>query len=344
MKKNLYSISEEELAYWLKSKGEAEFRKKQINHWLWKSPVCSVKFMKNLPKKLIDKLDNDFYISYPLFSHESKSSDATIKYLFSLEDGISTEGVLIPSKDRVTACISTQVGCKMGCDFCATGKMGFFRNLEMHEIYLQAYFLNKLSIKNYGKKLSNIVVMGMGEPLDNYENTHDALKLIMSKKGMEMSYRRITMSTVGIVPEIKKLADSGLNAELSVSLHAANNSLRNSIMPINKKYDLNSLAKSLQYFHEKTGKRISYEYILLKGINDSKEDAKALAEFTKITPCKINLIEYNPFDGVSYKKSGEKETLDFMKTLEKRNLIVKLRRSRGKDIDAACGQLANKMH
>lgn len=342
MKKNIYSISENELKEYLKGISQASYRYKQLFHWMFQNPVDDFNKMKNLPSKLINHLTKDFEIYLPQIDYESKSKDKTIKYAFNLFDNKIIESVLIPSKERVTACISTQVGCKMGCSFCATGKMGFSRNLEKYEIYYQAWKLNELSQKHFGKKLSNIVVMGMGEPLDNFDNTLSALKLIMAKNGMGMSYRRLTLSTVGLTNEIKMLADSGMDINLSVSLHTANDRLRNKLLPVANKHNLKLLAESLQYFYQKTGKRISYEYVLLKGINDSIEDAKELAEFTKITPCKVNLIEYNSFSEADYKPADAKQTEKFMKVIENKNLIVKLRRSRGKDIDAACGQLANK--
>lgn len=342
MKEDIRQLSLNELKNWLKNNNEPAFRAKQIFHWIWKNALSDFDLMHNLPDKLKQNLKDNFTINDIKDISQLKSKDNTVKAAFALHDGKVVEGVLIPSKDRVTACISTQVGCKMGCSFCATGKMGFSRNLLSGEIFLQAFKLNQISSKIYDKNLSNIVVMGMGEPLDNYDNTTSALRMIMDNYGMNMSHRRITLSTVGLAPAIKKLADSGLNINISISLHTADEQKRSTLIPVNKKYSLSDLAKSLLYYYQKTKKRISYEYILFRDINDSKEDAELLSEFTKITPCKINLIEYNAVDGSNYKKANNKQTAIFMKTLENKNLIVKLRRSKGSDIDAACGQLANK--
>ncbi len=342
MKKDLRNTDKTEIKGWLKEQGEPVFRIDQIEDWLWRRPVSYISEMSNLSKSLRDKLEQTFYLDRLETVHTLKSKDGTHKMAFGLDDGKHVEGVLIPSKERLTACISTQVGCKMGCKFCATGQMGFGRNLSAGEIYLQAWYLNDLAEKQFGKRLSNIVVMGMGEPLDNFYNTMRAMNRVMDDNGMGMSHRRITLSTVGLVPEIKKLADTGADVHLSVSLHAANDELRMRILPIAAKYKLKDLAESLQYYHQKTKKRISYEYVLLKGVNDSLKNAAELAEFTKITPCKINLIEYNAVEGTGYGKSEENNTQAFMRFLEKRNLVVNLRRSRGGDVDAACGQLANK--
>ncbi|MFP4664785.1 MAG: 23S rRNA (adenine(2503)-C(2))-methyltransferase RlmN [Bacteroidales bacterium] len=342
MKKDLRNTDKTEIQEWLKDKKEPAFRASQIDHWLWTQPVSDILEMSNLSKTLREALDAEFYLNKLELVHQSEAKDGTLKMAYKLDDDRHVEGVLIPSKSRITACISTQIGCKMGCRFCATGKMGFGRDLTAGEIYMQAWHLNAVSEKKFGSKLSNLVVMGMGEPLDNFQNSMRAINKIMAKNGMGMSHRRITLSTAGLVPEIKKLADTDADVHLSVSLHAANDELRSKLMPINRKYGLKTLAESLQYYHEKTKKRISYEYVLLKGINDSLENAAELAEFTKISPCKINLIEYNPVEGTGYGKSDEKNTQAFMAFLEKRNLIVNLRRSRGKDVDAACGQLANK--
>lgn len=332
----------EQISSWLISRGEKAFRQKQISHWLWQQAVQDFDDMSNLSKSLREKLKEDFSLTQLSILTTQHSSDGTVKTGFKLNDNAFIEGVLIPSQERVTACISTQVGCRMGCKFCATAGLGFSRNLSAGEIFLQVYLLNELSKKTYGNGLSNVVIMGMGEPLDNYEATKLAVQYMTSETGLGMSPRRITLSTCGLSDKIKQMADDGLKIKLSISLHAANDELRRKIMPINNKHKLADLAESLQYYHEKTKHRISYEYVLLKGINDKQSDVKELAEFTKITPCKINLIEYNPVFGLPYEKSSENSTQKFIAYLESKNLIVKLRRSRGADVDAACGQLANK--
>lgn len=341
--RNLRELSNKEIKNWLTENGEKTFRFTQINSWLWKQPVKDFDSMLNISKSLREKLKSSFKISAPSISQKQVSKDGTIKLGFRLEDGLFIEGVLIPSPKRITACISTQAGCRMGCKFCATASLGFKRNLTTEEIYLHTFELNKLSKEHFGSNVSNIVIMGMGEPLDNYDATVAAVRHITSEEGMAMSPRRITISTSGVIPGIKRLAEEELGIHLSVSLHSANEKTRSRIMPINNKYNLEELAKTLQEFHKKTNIRISYEYLLLDGVNDSLKDAKELAEFTKITPCKINLIEYNPVKGISFAKSDSKNTENFIHYLNSRNLIVNVRRSRGSDVDAACGQLANKI-
>ncbi|MFW5805607.1 MAG: 23S rRNA (adenine(2503)-C(2))-methyltransferase RlmN [Bacteroidales bacterium] len=341
MKRELHNTSEAEIKAWLSKQQTPAFRYKQIDTWLWKHGIDSISQMQNLPATLKESLERDFYLDTIRETKTVKSLDGSIKVAFLLSDNTFIEGVLIPSGNRITACISTQVGCRLGCRFCATGKMGFARNLHAGEIYLQAWKLNALSKAEYGRHLSNIVVMGMGEPMDNYEHTVSALRKIIDDNGMGMSPRRITVSSAGLPTEIKMLADSGLNIQLSISLHSADNETRSRIMPINNKHDLHVLAKSLLYYHQQTKKRISYEYILFDKLNDTVPDAAQLAEFVKITPCKINLIEYNTVDGSGFEKTGNKNTQQFIGYLESKNLVVNLRHSRGDDVNAGCGQLAN---
>ncbi|MGC9330686.1 MAG: 23S rRNA (adenine(2503)-C(2))-methyltransferase RlmN [Bacteroidales bacterium] len=342
MMQELRNTSEAEIKTWLSKQQFPAFRYKQIESWLWQHPVDDIVQMQNLPVLLRDKLKTDFYLDAIEAIKINSSNDGSMKVAFSLSDDTYIEGVLIPSGKRITACISTQVGCRLGCRFCATGGMGFTRNLHAGEIYLQAWKLNELSKAEYGRHLSNIVVMGMGEPLDNYDHTVSALRKIIDENGMGMSPRRITLSTAGLAPNIKNLAGSGLNIQVSVSLHAADNELRSRLMPINNKYDIHVLAESLQYYYQKTKKRLSYEYILFHEINDSLSHVAQLAEFVKITPCKINLIEYNMVEGSDFKKSNNQNTHQFIRYLEDKNIVVNLRNSRGDDVDAGCGQLANK--
>ena len=260
-----------------------------------------------------------------------------------MEEGGFVEGVLIPSGARNTACISTQAGCPLACDFCATGKFGFVRNLTAGEIFDQVVELRRVSEKEKQGSLTNIVLMGMGEPLLNYENVLKAIGHMISPDGLGISPQRITLSTVGIADGIKRLGDDGVRFNLAVSLHTANDLKRNAIMPVNKSNPLETLSKAIRYFHEKTGARITFEYILMKGVNDGLNDAADLARFCKIVPCKINLIEYNPVEGVPFQASPGEQIGQFKTFLENRNMIVNIRKSRGKDIDAACGQLANKI-
>jgi len=271
------------------------------------------------------------------------STDRTIKSAFRLHDGKITEGVLIPGKKRMTACISSQVGCSLSCAFCATGKLDRLRNIDAEEIFDQVVIIKNQAEKDYQRPLSNIVYMGMGEPLLNYKNVLRSVEMITAEEGLGMSPKRITVSTAGIAKMIKQLGDDEVKFNLALSLHAATDAKRSEIMPINDSNSLEALSEALVYFHEKTGSRVTFEYIIFKDFNDSLEDAKDLAAFAKVVPCKINIIEYNSIDDALFEKADPEKTDKFAEFLENTfNLIVNVRRSRGKDIDAACGQLANK--
>jgi 23S rRNA (adenine2503-C2)-methyltransferase len=270
------------------------------------------------------------------------SSDKTIKCAFKLHDSNVVEGVLIPTTSRMTACISSQVGCSLTCAFCATGKLKRMRNLEASEIYDQVVALRDQAENTYNIPLSNIVYMGMGEPLLNYKNTLASVEKITSPEGLGMSPQRITVSTAGIAKMIMKLGDDGVKFNLALSLHAANDEKRNKIMPINEQNSLDALAEALRYFYDKTGTRVTYEYIIFRNFNDELQDARELAEFCKHVPCKVNIIEYNPIDDGEYQQADAHKVDAFARFLESKNIVVNVRRSRGKDIDAACGQLANK--
>ncbi|MBE9467908.1 MAG: 23S rRNA (adenine(2503)-C(2))-methyltransferase RlmN [Bacteroidetes bacterium] len=320
---------------------EKAFRAKQVYEWLWQKHASSFDEMTNISKEIRSLLKQNFSLSQIKIKNLQKSSDKTIKTAFELSDGNIIEGVLIPAQNRATACISSQVGCKLGCKFCATGHLGYTRNLTVAEIYDQVVII-KQQAEESDLHFSNIVLMGMGEPLLNYDNVMSAIKLITSKQGLAMSNSRITLSTSGINKMIKKLADDNVRFNLAVSLHSANNDKRSQLMPVNKTNPLNELAQALKYFNEKTQSRITFEYLLIKDINDGMNDAKELAIFCKNVPCKINIIEYNPIDSNSFKRSTKEKTDAFVNYLENKNIIVNIRRSRGKDIDAACGQLANK--
>ncbi len=322
--------------------GEKKFRAKQVYEWLWKKSVGSIEEMTNLPKTLREKLKKSYAVYSVSVADYKKSKDRTIKLLFRLYDGVIVEGVLIPSGKRVTACISTQAGCKLKCEFCATGRMKFQRNLASGEVYDQVVLMNRHAEDNYGHGLSNIVLMGMGEPLLNYENVVSAIDKLSGRDGLGISPRRITLSTAGIIEGIKRLADEGLKINLAISLHTADPVKRDKLMPVNRTNTLDELAKSIIYFHKKTGLRVTYEYLLLKDVNDDLEDAQKLAAFCKISPCKINLIEYNTDEEIPFERSEKEKTEKFKDILEAKNMIVNIRRSRGGDVHAACGQLANR--
>jgi len=342
VKKDLRNITTEELAAFLTSHGEKAFRAKQIMLWLWKKSATSIDEMTDLSVKTRALLNEHFQINAVHIAEQQQSADGTVKYAFKLHDGFVVEGVLIPTTNRTTACISSQVGCSLTCKFCATGRLKRERNLNADEIYDQVSIIAKQAHDTYGKPLSNIVYMGMGEPLLNYSNMIKSIDLICGEHGLNISPRRITVSTAGIAKMIKKLGDDEVSFNLALSLHAANDSKRDKIMPINEQNSLESLAEALKYFYEKTGTRVTYEYIIFKNFNDKLEDAQELAAFCKHVPCKVNIIEYNPIDGGEFTQADTEKVDAFAAYLERKNVIVNIRRSRGKDIDAACGQLANK--
>ena len=343
MKKDIREISQEELEQFFLENNQQKFRIKQLNEWLWEKGANSFDQMSSLSKDLRELLNEKFEFKSAKIDQEFKSTDGTIKFSFKLFDDKLVEGVLIPSKKRVTACISSQIGCSLDCTFCATGTMGLSRNLSSSEIFDQVFKLNEESDKNYGRSLTNIVFMGMGEPLLNYNNLLKAIHHITSEKGMGVSPRRITVSTAGLSKQIMKLADDEVKFNLAISLHSAIDEIRSEIMSINNAINLQTLKESIRYFYEKTNNRVTYEYILFKDLNDDLDAARRLAAFCRISPCKENLIEYNTIDGFDFEKSTEENTQGFIEFLEHRNIIVHLRKSKGKDIDAACGQLVNKL-
>ena len=338
---DIRDLSLKDLENFFINNNQKAFRAKQVYEWLWHKHVSSFDNMTNISKEIRSLLTQNFLLDHIKIKNLQKSADKTIKTAFELSDGGIIEGVLIPAQKRATACISSQVGCKLACEFCATGHLGFKRNLTVAEIYDQVVFIKQQAEDN-NLLFSNIVFMGMGEPLLNYDNVLSAINIITSKQGLAMSNSRITLSTSGINKMIKKLADDNVRFNLAVSLHSANNEKRSQLMPINRTNPLNDLAESLKYFYTKTQNRITFEYLLLKDVNDGVVDAKELAVFCKNVPCKVNIIEFNPIDNSSLKKSTKEKTDAFVNYLESKNIIVNIRRSRGKDIDAACGQLANK--
>ncbi|MFM7311445.1 MAG: 23S rRNA (adenine(2503)-C(2))-methyltransferase RlmN [Flavobacteriales bacterium] len=339
---DIRSLTTEELIHFFEEKGEKKFRAKQVMEWLWKKSARDFDEMTNLSIDTRNLLKEYFTLSTIRVADQQISSDRTIKCAFEVEAGKVVEGVLIPTASRMTACISSQVGCSLSCAFCATGRLKMLRNLTAGEIYDQVVYLRNQAQERYQIPLSNIVYMGMGEPLLNYKNVMTSIEKITSPDGLGMSPQRITVSTAGVAKMIQKLGDDGAKFNLALSLHAANDEKRSKIMDINESNHLEILSQALKYFHEKTGTRVTFEYIIFKDFNDSIRDAHELANYCKNLPVKINIIEYNPIDDGEYQQAAPERVDAFAQFLESKNLIVNVRRSRGKDIDAACGQLANK--
>ncbi len=340
-KANIRSLDRGQILEYLESIGEKKFRTDQIQQWLWQKGVGSFEEMQNLSKSLRERL-NVKILSISSLRQVSvqASSDGTRKYAFQISNGQQVEGVLIPTPKRVTACISSQSGCSLDCKFCATGYLPYKYNLPSYEIFDQVFQLNQESIKHFGRPLSNIVYMGMGEPLLNYRHVMDSIHWITSPNGLGMSPQRITVSTSGIAKMIRKLGDDGVKFEFALSLHTANNEKRSQIMSINDSNNLEDLADALKYFYEKTRTRVTYEYCIFKDFNDGIADAKELAAFSRIIPSKVNIIEYNPVPESGFENTSPKRMEAFIRYLEAQKVIVNIRRSRGKDIDGACGQLA----
>ena len=330
----------DEIRAFVEGLGEKSFRARQIYEWVWKKNAGSFDQMSNLPLGLRKSLEKDYVINCLTVNTEQISKDRIRKYGFRTFDDQLVEGVLIPSGKRITGCISSQIGCPLNCSFCATARLKNRRNLSAGEIFDQVHLLLENATKAYGAKLSNLVFMGMGEPLLNYENVLRAISHITSVDGLGISPRRLTLSTVGLKDGIRRLGDDKFRCLLAISLHSTNDRKRSHIMPINKSNPLPELAESIKYFFSQTGTRIIYEYLLMKDFNDSTEDARGLAEFCKITPCKVNLIEYNRVEGSPFESSTKDRFEAFAGFLESRNMVVNIRRSRGQDIAAACGQLA----
>ncbi len=341
-KRNIRSLSPVELEEFFTSSGQKPYRARQVSEWLWKKSAWSFDEMTSLSLEIRKLLEENFAINHLTVSHQQVSSDRTIKNAFRLFDGNTIEGVLIPTEKRMTACVSSQVGCSLTCKFCATGKLDRIRNLEADEIYDQVVVISKQALEKYGKPLSNIVYMGMGEPLLNYQNVLQSIEKVTSQSALGMAQKRITVSTAGIAKMICKLGDDKVKFNLALSLHAANDEKRSSIMPINDSNSLAALKDALRYYYEKTGNPVTYEYIIFKDFNDSLKDAEELARFCGVVPSKVNIIEYNTTGDGLFNKADEDKTMRFRNFLESKRITAKIRRSRGKDIDAACGQLANK--
>ncbi len=342
MKRDIRKLSLEDLSNVFLELNEKPFRANQVWEWLWKKSATSFDEMSNISLQLRFQLQSQFIINPVSVKTTQHSNDGTVKTAFELHDNELIEGVLIPADDRMTACVSSQVGCSLSCKFCATGYMDRKRNLDPGEIYDQVIAIDKQAKDKFDTPLSNIVFMGMGEPLLNYRNVLEGIDRITSDKGLNMSPKRITVSTAGIAKMIRKLADDEVKFNLALSLHAANDKKRDQIMPINETNTLKALMEALQYFYNKTKNKITFEYIVFHNFNDSLEDAKELWRFARQVPCKINIIEYNPISEADFKNTGPDKLDLFQKYLQDKGLIVRVRRSRGKDIDAACGQLANK--
>ncbi|MFB6457551.1 23S rRNA (adenine(2503)-C(2))-methyltransferase RlmN [Chitinophaga sp. Hz27] len=342
-KKNIRHFSLPQLQEYFGSIGEKAFRAKQVYEWLWLRHASSFEAMTNISKDLRSKLEENFTLPAVAVDATQQSNDGTIKSRFRLHDSHLVEGVLIPTDSRQTACVSSQVGCSLSCKFCATGYMARKRNLDYDEIYDEVALINQQAMDAYGKKLTNIVFMGMGEPLLNYKNVLQAIEKITSPEGMGMSPKRITVSTAGVAKMIRQLGDDKVRFNLALSLHAATDKKRSEIMPINDSNSLKELIDALNYFYKATGNEISFEYILFDNFNDSKEDADELIKIYRQVPADlVNIIEYNPIDNAKFQKPDALKAEQFMEYLAKNRVNARLRRSRGKDIDAACGQLANK--
>lgn len=339
---DIRKLSKEDIASAFVAMGEPKFRGVQVYEWLWQKSVRSFDEMTNLSKPLREKLKEKYLLRAVSEQIMQQSKDGTLKLGMKLFDGRMVEGVMIPDGDRNTACVSSQVGCSLSCTFCATGMLKRERNLDFGEIYDQVVIINQRAVETTGRPLTNIVYMGMGEPLLNYDNVMQSIRLITSPAGLHMSQKRITVSTSGICRGIERLADEEMNFNLALSLHAATDEKRDQIMDINRSNPLPELVKSLNYFHDKTGNKVTFEYILFDHFNDSIEDAEHLIALTKQVPAFVNLIEYNNVDGVTLRRAKPDRRDAFVAHLRNNGVNAAVRRSRGKDIDAACGQLANK--
>jgi 23S rRNA (adenine2503-C2)-methyltransferase len=341
-KKDIRALTKEQLRDFFVKQGDKAFRGNQVYEWLWQKSAHNFDDMTNISLATRTMLENHFVINHIKVDTLQRSSDGTVKNAVKLHDGLIVESVLIPTKSRTTACVSSQVGCSLDCKFCATARLKRMRNLNPDEIYDQVVAIDKESRLYFDRPLSNIVFMGMGEPLMNYNNVLKAIDKITSSEGLGMSPKRIVVSTSGVPKMIKKMADDQVKFKLAVSLHSAIDEVRTSIMPFNATFPLTDLREALEYWYKKTKNRITYEYVVWDGINDKKKDVEALIQFCKFAPSKVNLIEYNPIDDGEFQQANSKAIDMYVSMLEANHITVTVRRSRGKDIDAACGQLANK--
>ena len=343
---DLKSLSRTQLEQLCSEMGLPAYRGKQIFQWLYQKRASSFSEMTNLSKDLREELEKRFVITTITEASRQTSRDGTTKFLFRLHDDKLIEAVLIPdlyddgAANRLTVCVSSQVGCVFGCRFCATGKMGFFRNLIAGEIVDQLQAINDLALERYGKKITNIVYMGMGEPLHNYNAVINSAHIVCDELSLDMSPRRITISTVGLAKQIRQFAVEKQPFKLALSLHAPSDTKRNEIMPINESMDLNDLREALTFYYQSVNQPVTYEYLLFDRFNDNKEDAEALAKIANWIPSKVNIIMYNNVADVDLKRVKEKRLDKFMKHLTEKGVRATVRRSRGDDIDAGCGQLA----
>ncbi|MEX2641032.1 MAG: 23S rRNA (adenine(2503)-C(2))-methyltransferase RlmN [Balneolales bacterium] len=346
MKTDIKSLTRPQIEKFCEQRGLERFRSDQIFQWLFQKQARSVSDMTNLSKSLREELEGHITITGIDPAGRQESRDGTIKFLFRLHDKHLIEAVLIPEfyddgvANRLTVCISSQVGCVFGCAFCATGKMGYFRSLISGEIVDQLQFINEVCLDKYGKKINNVVYMGMGEPLHNYDAVINSATIITDPQSLGLSPRRITISTVGLTKRIMQMGDDDLPFNLAISLHAATDEKRDKIMPINASMNLKALRESLVHYHNKTGQPVTYEYLLFDEFNDSIDDARHLAEIVKWIPSKVNIIMYNNVSGVTLQRAREDRLNGFLSALRKKDITATVRRSRGDDIDAGCGQLA----
>ena len=341
-KRDIRKLRLDQLEEFFLSVGERKFRAKQVYEWLWSKSLKNFDDMTNISKAVREVLKDNFTINHLNVDLMQHSDDGTIKNAVRLFDGKIVESVLIPTTKRITACVSSQVGCSLDCNFCATARLKRMRNLNPDEIYDQVVAIKEEAENYFNRPLTNIVFMGMGEPLLNYANVMEAIDKITSPQGLGMAPRRITVSTVGIAKMIKKLADDGVRFNLAVSLHSAINETRSRLMPINDSNPVEDLADALKYWYAKTKRKVTYEYVVWEGINDDIEHIQALARFCKHIPSKVNLIQYNPIDEGGFRQASRESVELYVRVLESHGIVAKIRESRGQDIDAACGQLANK--
>lgn len=342
VKRDIRKLKLEELKEFFVTQGDKPFRAQQVYDWLWMKSAKNIDQMTNISLETREMLKQHFVINHIKVDNMQRSTDGTIKNAVTLHDGMVVESVLIPTEKRITACVSSQVGCSLACKFCATARLKRQRNLSPDEIYDQVVAIKEQAELFFGRPLTNIVFMGMGEPLLNYANVKSAIEKITAQKGLNMASKRITVSTVGVAKMIRKMADDQVKFNLAVSLHSALNETRSSIMPINDTNPLEELGEALVYWYQKTKNKVTYEYVVWKGINDKEKDAQALLKFCKLVPSKVNLIEYNPIDDGEFQQASDQTLSMYMDLLERNGITTRIRKSRGKDIDAACGQLANK--
>ena len=342
MKQDIRALSLEELRAFFIAKGNQAFRGNQVFQWLWQKGIHDFERMTNLSIDVRQLLEDNFFINHIAIDTQQKSTDGTIKNAVRLHDELVVESVLIPTTTRTTACVSSQVGCSLDCTFCATSRLKRMRNLNPDEIYDQVMVMDQQSRLYFNRPLSNIVFMGMGEPLMNFNNVVAAIEKITAPSGMGMSAKRITLSTSGVPKMIKKLAEEYPKFKLAVSLHSARQEVRQNIMPFADKFPLEDLLDSLQFWHKTTNSRITFEYVVWEGINDTQEDIQALVDYCQKVPSKVNLIQYNSIGEDRFQQAPKEVVELYQKVLEANGIVATTRRSRGSDIDAACGQLANK--